>query len=125
MYISDLHSSEWVKLILSSKLGLALKKITFSHCYQLQLSYLAFCTQLESLTITQSEKIVIADRPGVWNSFTFLPRLKEFESAVCLGWWSSLLESKPTLTSLKLNCCHTGLVVIFTFYYILKPIFNV
>ena len=77
------------------------------------ISFLVPCTKLENLTIldTLAHPSAFNGPPDDLDSNRFLPSLKQLESNTCLGTWSPLLESKSTLTKLKLACCHIGTVV--------------
>jgi len=95
------------------------KNLTFKHCEEVDLADVVACTKLESLQLisltgrygrnTLSPRKVDQES---WNSHSFLPQLKSIQSDICLGQWASLLEKKPTLTRIVLNCCHFGILVI-------------
>lgn len=70
----------------------------------INLQYLAICKQLESLNLPcPLHPSLKASNEGAFDAGNnFLPKLKSFESASCLGALSSLFEGKPNLIHLKL-----------------------
>ena len=102
-----------VRSILNA-LGSTLKVLHFKFCSNINFGNLVPCAELEYLSIAgpSIEPNLGVGSPSDVNADTFLPRLKTFKSEICLGCWSPIFESKPTLTELTLSCCHIGTRVI-------------
>ncbi len=96
----------YINLILSA-FGPHLNKIEIWRWTQVDLQAFAYCTALENLTFIDGCSLKLND--GYVAPFAgFLPALKKIYSDSCLGPWSRFFETKSTLTSLRLNCCHIG-----------------
>lgn len=86
--------------------GAGLQHLEFKHCDEIELADLALCQQLKRLFILSSTTLLPEKFESRFDSATFLPQLKIFESVDCLGRTSRLFEEKPNLVSLVLNCFH-------------------
>ncbi len=72
------------------------------------------CYQLEELFILGNSSLLAKqneDENLLFNIDTFLPALASFQSDICLGEWSFILEKKSSLVYLYLSCCHIGMTV--------------
>lgn len=88
-----------------------LQHIELNGSESIYLQDLAVCNQLESLQLFYRFRSGLKESnegPTAFDADNFLPKLKVFESAACLGPLSSLFEGKSNLIHLKLNCCHVG-----------------
>lgn len=87
--------------------GQQLHNLEVKSCFDIKLTDLALCSQLESLQIHKSSL-----DPREWistnDASAFLPHLTTFESDSCLGPSSRLFEEKSSLVSLVLHCSHVG-----------------
>lgn len=113
--IVEIECRACVKQIIKA-FGSRLKSVEFIDCSELDLLDLIPCNILESLLISDDCSILV-NASGSFEidqliSLPFLPSLKKFSSYSCLGIWSSLFESKTSLTELQLNCSHIGKGVI-------------
>lgn len=75
-------------------------------CRKIKLADLSLCYQLDSLRILSRDAVLIHHDI---DSAAFLPKLKSFHSAICLGAHSRLFEEKSSLVRLVLNCSHVGI----------------
>ena len=96
----------YINLILSA-FGPHLNILKIWRWTQIDLQALADCTALENLSFIDGCSFQIKDG-DVATLTGFLPALEIFYSDSCLGPWSRFFETKSTLTSFRLNCCHVG-----------------
>lgn len=116
---------EHVRVILKT-FASSLKQVTFKSCQNINLVDLMPCTQLESLCILESSSLKGTKvEPDGLSPSAFLPHLKSFESNICLGLWSLLLEGKHELTHIILECCHIGTKVILRIIFKCRLLFNI
>jgi len=97
----------YINLILSS-FGPHLNSLSFWQCTQIDLQAFAYCTVLKRLNLKKGCSFKLKDDGDAAPLPGILPALKIFYSDSCLGPWSRFFETKSTLTSLRLNCCHIG-----------------
>ena len=90
--------------------GPKLKGLTFESGRKVNMMDLVPCNELETLRIQayslDKEALKVAGLSLKADSF--LPRLKSIKSELCFGPLSRLIEDKPTLVHLDLNCYHIG-----------------
>lgn len=86
-------------------MGNRLNRLYLSGCEQLDISDLLPCVGLEGLEIGFGTTFNL-DLLTAINVDTFLPKLKEFASLVCLGKLSSFFEGQRELVYLDLQCSH-------------------
>jgi len=95
----------YINLIMSA-FGPHLNSLEFWRCTDIDLQAFAYCTTLERLALIDGCSFKLKDDGDVTPLAGFLPALKIVYSDSCLGPWSRFFETKSTLTSLRLNCCH-------------------
>ena len=104
--------------------GPGLRHLTFWSFAEFNMADLIPCNLLESLRIYGSLSSILEPPSNEVNiilrAHSFLPQLKVLKSDICLGQWLRLLEEKPEMTHIVLNCCHIGTEVILIFYNILE-----
>ncbi len=116
------NNLNFLKMVLDI-FGPKLKKMELWNIRGIDMAYLAsICTELDQLTLGNSsvEKIESEAACKRWSPDTFLPKLMRFRTINnlefnCLGFWGLLIEKKPTLVHLSLDCCHIGRKVIIFF----------
>ena len=87
-----------------------LKFLVLKNCTKIKLADLAVCFELEGLKILAGCSFNSHDI-DVFNPDTFLPKLKSFQSNICMGLPSRLFEEKSGLVNLVLHCSHIGIEV--------------
>jgi len=102
----------YINLILSA-FGPHLNILKIWRWTQIDLQAFAYCTALERLSLIDGCSFKLKDDGDVAPLAGFLPALNFFYSDSCLGPWSRFFETKSTLTSLRLNCCHIATEVFF------------
>ncbi len=102
-------SSKFVKPLLNV-FGPKLKDLTFESGREVNMMDLVPCIELETLRIEaySLNKGALKVAGLSLKSDIFLPRLKSIKSELCLGPLSRLIENKPTMAHLDLNCYHMG-----------------
>ncbi len=87
-----------------------LKFLELKNCTEIKLADLAVCAELEGLKILAGCSFN-SHEIDVFNPDTFLPKLKGFQSNICMGLLSRLFEEKSGLVNLVLHCSHIGMEV--------------
>lgn len=92
--------------------GPELHNLRLKKCRRIKLENLAICSKLKSLKIVRGSLFRNSEEiDASLDVNTFLPKLKTFESNICLGRQSHLFEEKSdTLVKLDLSCSHVGIV---------------
>lgn len=92
--------------------GPELHHLRLKKCRRINLEQLAICSKLNSLKIVRGSIFGINQEiAAALDVNTFLPKMKFFESSICLGRKSHLFEEKSsTLVKLDLNCSHIGII---------------
>ena len=103
MKVSQRNVESFLKIF-----GGTLESLTFESCRNINLKDLSSCANLMKLEVLERSSLIPPENESQVHAASFLPKLKELSSDICLGNWNRVFETKSELTSVTLNCCHIG-----------------